>query len=332
MVAQGAQFMFVSCDYDMGAPAATMANEHNMISISPCASDAKMGVQGIGPYAFTLNTYGQGEGAGMAKFAYRDLGKSKAYLLLDASIEYGKSICHGFLEQWKDFGLEVIGVDSYMQEDASIASQITRYKQLAADRGEPDFLYICSYDVGAVSAIRQIRGAGIDVAIGGGDSMDGDYWVEGIPGLSDHYQASFGSIWGDDPRPEVNAVLDASGMLGEGLTADALNSQALKRGNSGDLALVDGNPAIATARPDDQIGDLLGPPVNQFAFARAVLEIEPTGRGAPFVDAAEVCAQMLTAQEVEQNRRPLCPDEGVAHGIVRAPNLHVARIERVAGC
>ena len=61
VVAQGAQFMVVSCDYDMGAPAATVANSNNMISISSCASDAKMGVQGIGPYAFTLNTYGQGE-------------------------------------------------------------------------------------------------------------------------------------------------------------------------------------------------------------------------------------------------------------------------------
>jgi len=208
VVAQGADFMFVSCDYDMGAPAATVANEHDMISISPCASDAKMGVQGIGPYAFTLNTYGQGEGAGMAGFAWKELGKRKAYLLLDASIEYDKSICHGFLEQWKDYGGEVIGVDSFMQEDASIASQVTRYKQKAAERGDPDFLYICSYDVGATSAIRQIRGAGIDVAIGGGDSMDGDYWVDAIPGLSDHYQASFGSIWGDDPRPEINAFFE----------------------------------------------------------------------------------------------------------------------------
>jgi hypothetical protein len=122
-----------------------------------------MGVQGIGPYAFTLNTYGQGEGAGMAKYAYVDRGWRNAYLLLDASIEYDKSICHGFMEQWKDYGGTVIGVDSYMQEDASIASQITRYKELAAERGEPEFLYLCSYGGGAVSAIRQIRAAGIDV-------------------------------------------------------------------------------------------------------------------------------------------------------------------------
>jgi branched-chain amino acid transport system substrate-binding protein len=38
--------------------------------------------------------------------------------------------------------------------------------------------------------------------------MDGDYWVDAIPGLSDHYAASFGSIWGDDPRPEINAFFE----------------------------------------------------------------------------------------------------------------------------
>ena len=69
-------------------------------------------------------------------------------------------------------------------------------------------LYLCSYGGGAVSAIRQFRSAGIDVPIGSGDSMDGDYWAEAVPGLSDHYASPFGSIWGDDPRPEVNAFFE----------------------------------------------------------------------------------------------------------------------------
>ncbi len=34
--------------------------------------------------------------------------------------------------------------------------------------------------------------------------MDGHYWAEGVPGLSDHYAVTFGSIYGDDPRPSVN--------------------------------------------------------------------------------------------------------------------------------
>ena len=69
----------------------------------------------------------------------------------------------------------------------------------------------CDYDMGAPSATvanSQFRSAGIDVPIGGGDSMDGDYWAEAVPGLSDHYASAFGSIWGDDPRPEVNEIFE----------------------------------------------------------------------------------------------------------------------------
>jgi branched-chain amino acid transport system substrate-binding protein len=203
VIAEGAQFMAVSCDYDMGAPAATVANDNGIIAISFCASDAKMGVQGIGPYAFTMEIFGQGEGAVGAEYAW-DQGWRNAYALLDASLEYDKSICHGFLEHWKKLGGEVVGVDIFMQEDASIASQITRYKQAAAEKGEPEVMMLCSVIPGAVSAIRQLRAAGIDVPLVGGDSMDGHYWVEGVPGLSDHYAVTFGSIYGDDPRPEVN--------------------------------------------------------------------------------------------------------------------------------
>lgn len=203
VLAKGANFMVVSCDYDMGAPAATVANDNKMVAISFCASDAKMGVQGIGPYAFTMNTPGQVEGAIAAAYGWQR-GWRKAYALLDASIEYNKSVCHGFLEYWKKLGGEVVGVDTFMQEDPSIASQITRYKQAAAAKGEPEIMALCSYVPGAVSAIRQVRGAGINAAIVSGDAMDGHYWAEGVPGLSDHYAVTFGSIYGDDPRAEVN--------------------------------------------------------------------------------------------------------------------------------
>ena len=54
----------------MGAPAATVADSHKMIAISFCASDAKMGVQGIGPYAFTMNIFGQGEGVIGARYSW----------------------------------------------------------------------------------------------------------------------------------------------------------------------------------------------------------------------------------------------------------------------
>jgi branched-chain amino acid transport system substrate-binding protein len=203
VIAKGAQFMAVSCDYDMGAPAATVANDNKMIAISYCASDAKMGVQGIGPYVFSLEIFGQGEGAVAAAYAWKR-GWKKGYAILDTSIEYDKSLCDGFLEHFTKLGGEIIGADTFTQEDASIASQITRYKDAAASKGEPQVIMLCSYIPGGASAIRQIRAAGINAPIMGGDSMDGDYWVQSVPGLSEHYAVTFGSKWGDDPRAEVN--------------------------------------------------------------------------------------------------------------------------------
>jgi branched-chain amino acid transport system substrate-binding protein len=208
VLGEGANLMVVSCDYDMGAAAATVANESKMVVFSLCASDAKMGVQGIGPYAFTMSNSSLTSGAVIAEWAWNDKGWKTAYTMLDTSIEYDKTICAGFKTRFEKLGGTILGEDTFKQDDASIASQITRYKQVAADKGEPNLLHVCSYGGGAVAAIKQIRGAGIDTPLSGGDSMDGDYWTEGIGKLNDHYTGTYGSVFKDDPRESVNAFFD----------------------------------------------------------------------------------------------------------------------------
>ena len=208
VIAQGAHFVVVSCDYDMGGPAATVANNEGLVTFSLCASDAKMGSQGIGPYAFTMSNSSLTSGAVVAEWAYNKKNWRKAYLILDSSIEYDKTICEGFRVRWEKLGGKVLGYDNFKQDDATIASQITRLKNVAADKGDPDLIHLCSYGAGAISAIRQLRGAGLDMAITGGDSMDGDYWTDGIPGLNDHYTGTYASPFGDDPRQQINDFFD----------------------------------------------------------------------------------------------------------------------------
>ena len=41
-----------------------------------------------------------------------------------------------------------------------------------------------------------------------GEDMDGDYWLESVPDLSNFYFAAMGSIFGDDPRPDVKKFID----------------------------------------------------------------------------------------------------------------------------
>jgi branched-chain amino acid transport system substrate-binding protein len=216
VLADGAKFMVVSCDYDMGAGAATVANSNKIIAISFCASDAKMGVQGIGPYAFTMSNSSLTSGAVLAEWAWNKKSWRNAYILLDTTIEYDKAICGGFETRWEKLGGKLLGKDTFKQDDASIASQITRIQQVESSQGKIDFMMVCSYGGGAVSAIRQIRAAGIQTPLGGGDSMDGDYWAAGIPNLSEHYTGTYGSAFGDDPRKEYNDFMDRIAKFNNG--------------------------------------------------------------------------------------------------------------------
>ncbi len=203
VLAQGAKLMVVSCDYDMGAGAATVGNDAKLPTFSLCASDAKMGVQGIGPYAFSINDSSVTIGATMGHWAAGKKGFKNAYMLLDNTSEYGKGICAGFKSYFTKDGGTIAGEDIFKQTDASIASQITRLKQ-AVDGGKVDFVEICSYGAGDVSAVKQVRAAGITLPIGGPDSMDGDDWTKAIPHLNDHYATVQASLFGDDPRPIAN--------------------------------------------------------------------------------------------------------------------------------
>jgi branched-chain amino acid transport system substrate-binding protein len=200
MVEKGADFIVVTCDYDFGGPAALSASRGGKISWALCAEDPKMGVQGIGPLAFSGAEAAQLQGSAIAEWAFKK-GWKTGYVLLDSSIEYDKSVCYGFELGLKAAGGKIVGQDSFKNDDPSIATQITRLK---AVNPAPDMIELCSYPPGGASAVRQIRAAGIKTPITADNAMDGTYWLNAVPDLNDFYFASLGSIVGGDPRPGIN--------------------------------------------------------------------------------------------------------------------------------
>jgi len=197
----GAQMVAVDCDYDFGAPAALAAKNANKIAIFLCAESVLAGIQGVGKNAFSSSILAAVQGATIAEWGARNRGWETAYILLDTAIEYNKGVCYGFDWMWREkLGLEIMGHDVYKNDDASIAAQITRIKNLPS---EPDIIISCSYVPGGASALRQIRAAGIDSALAGGSSMSGTYWLDSVPDLSGHFVPEQASIYGDDPRPAV---------------------------------------------------------------------------------------------------------------------------------
>ena len=203
VIDQGADLVVVSCDYDFGSPAALAAESSGLVSFFLCAESIKAGIQGVGPHSFSASVLAAVQGATMAQWAYEKKGARNFYRLLDTWTEYNKGICDGF--DWmlpKLADAKLVGEDTFLNEDASIAAQITRIKALPQ---EPDAIMLCTMMPGAVSAIKQIRAAGINSMILNGSGVDGSYWLSAVPDLSNFYVPVQGSIYGDDPNKDVTA-------------------------------------------------------------------------------------------------------------------------------
>lgn len=202
VIDKGATMVLASCDFEFGSPAAITAQEEDLISFSVCAGSPKFGPVGIGPLAYTPATWGGTEGATFAQWAYSNKGWRTAYSLVDTTLSHTEEACAEFDKAWQAVaGDDALTSDSFQQEDASIASQISKIKSMSP---QPDFIYLCSYIPGGASAIKQIRDAGIDLPIGSLSNMDGDYWLEGLTDLSNFYLTAWKSVHGDDPDPAVN--------------------------------------------------------------------------------------------------------------------------------
>jgi branched-chain amino acid transport system substrate-binding protein len=204
VLAKGASFMVVTCDYNYGGAAARVANAHKVIVFSICAGDPHFGRQGIGPYAFTDNYATPIEGSAVAEFAY-SRGWRHAYQLIDTSVDYDKSLC-GYMEQrWKMYGLSLAGKDTFTNSDTSIATQVSRLKATPG----VDFVMLCSYPPGGATAVKQLRNSGVKLPIVSGNAFDGTFWLAGIPSLNDFYAPVAASIHLDDPRRAVNNYVKA---------------------------------------------------------------------------------------------------------------------------
>lgn len=207
VIDKGAQVVMVTCDFDMGSPAAFAAVEKGLLVFSSCAASTKFGVEGIGPLAFTMSTAAPAQGAIMAEWAYKERGYKTAYILLDDTADYMKQVAAAFEARFAELAGKdaIVGKDIFKNPDTSIASQITRFKSLAT---EPDCILFASHPPGGASALRQIRAAGIETPILSTESMDGNYWIDAVPTLSDFYYAAYASLWGDDPYPKFNELMD----------------------------------------------------------------------------------------------------------------------------
>ncbi len=166
------------------------ANKKQLPMLTPTAtnSDVTPGLEYVYRACF-IDPY---QGGVAAKFASENLGATKAVIFRNTAEDYSVGLADNFV---KSFPGEVVGDESYTAEEQDFKAIITKIKGL-----EPDVIFIPDYSKMVGLIATQIREAGIDVPLLGGDGWDGvqvDY-AEVVEGnyFTNHYST-------DDPTPAV---------------------------------------------------------------------------------------------------------------------------------
>ncbi len=159
----------------------------------------------IGDYMF-LEPFGDNVQAAVgAEFAMKKFG-SKAYLLYDKATEYTNLLAGYFKDAFTHNGGTVLLEDSYKSGDTSYSAQITKLKALST---QPDFLYVSAMpdDIGTI--VKQVRQAGIDLPIIGGDGYDTPLLVQVAGPASNDVYFTTHALMTTDSTPAVAKFIAA---------------------------------------------------------------------------------------------------------------------------
>jgi len=244
VIEEGADVLLFSCEALTAAAAAPVAEEHDELNFTMCASEPGFGPPYTGHLSFSGNPNFLSEVSAGASFLHQR-GIERPFLMCDTAIVMGKVQCSAFEQAWKKLGGSIAGSADFANGDESIAGQISELKSSNADA-----VVMASYPPGGAAAIKQIQAAGVDVPILGGSSFDGTFWLKGIPDPGKIYATSNGSAY--DPPDRASARLfrvlqrngvdtDVSGTLLASYAAGQLIIDAI-----GETGSVDGN-ALADA-------------------------------------------------------------------------------------
>ncbi|MCS5721740.1 ABC transporter substrate-binding protein [Herbiconiux sp. CPCC 203407] len=198
----GADVIVVTCDYDVASPASLVAEAAGILNIAPCVGDTIYGPAGGLELGFSMGNGTPGESSVMAEFAV-DEGWKNAVFLTDTSIKYTVGQCDVAQKRFEELGGTTVGTYDYVQGESIVET----VSQITAGTA-PDVVFNCGYSPGGAQAAKDLRDNGVTAPIVSGFGMDGTFWLDSVPGLSDYYTVTYSSIMGDDPNAAVNELAD----------------------------------------------------------------------------------------------------------------------------
>ncbi len=115
--------------------------------------------------------------AAAAQYAFQELGLTTAATIVDQVTEYTQSLGDYFVETWEHLGGEIVSEDTYQGGDMTASAQAQRIANLDE---QPDLIFVASNMPDNAAIVADIRSAGIESVILGGDTLDAAEFYEAV--------------------------------------------------------------------------------------------------------------------------------------------------------
>ncbi len=194
-------------------PMAELANEQGMLLLATGATNVK--VTQIGPTIFRNNFIDPFQGEMAANFA-KELGATKAAIVYAKDDDYSNGLKDAFVKSAADVGIEVVYTGECTTKDTDFTAQASQVVASGAD-----FLFYPVFLDTVPLIVQQVRDAGFEGPIMGGDGWDG----ADTTGLESYFENCYftNHYSNEDTSPAVQAFVT---KYTEKYGADTLNACA----------------------------------------------------------------------------------------------------------
>ena len=254
-------------DTTMVLAAAPIAEKARVVFLTSGATSPRVPIEF--PNYYFMACFGDNtQAAAGAEYAVSALGARTVYLLSDETTDYTVLLAKYFAERYLQLGGQIVGEDTYSAGTTDFSAHIARLQGLSTP---PDVIYVASGPDEIGSLVKQLREAGVDEPIVGGDGYDTPLLLE-IAGAAandvyftthtlfdraqatplqtrfmDAYQARFGNPpessfagLGYDAVNLLAAAIELAGSAKQKAVADALEATRDFQGVTGTLSFAPG--------------------------------------------------------------------------------------------
>jgi len=213
--------------------AAPIAQNAKIPMLTPSSTNPE--VTKKGDYIFRSCFIDPVQGAAIAQFAARTLGKKRAGIMVDRKNDYSTGLEKFISATFTKLGGEMVITQSYQAGDQDFNAQLTSIKG-----SNPDVIFVPGYYGDVALIAKQARDKGITVPFVGGDGWDAtQLYTIGGKALNGSFFSNHYSPYDTDPQVQkfVNDYKARYGAIPDALAATAYDAarimfDAIKRANS----------------------------------------------------------------------------------------------------